>query len=172
MLTKTQKYKVVEDIADKFNRQKISVFTDFSGVSVARFQALRRALKKSEAEYKVAKKTLLDRALAKWGVGFATKELQGEIGVAFGYGDETAPAKALVKFARENDTFKILGAILGSRILNEKEVRTIARLPSREVLLAQLAGALSSPIRGLMAVLNGNIRNLVAVINKIEQNKS
>lgn len=171
MLTKTQKTKIVEDLAEKFKRQKIAIFSDFHGISVSKSQALRRLLKKGEAEYKVAKKTLLDRALEKAGIGLKTKELEGEIGVTFGYGDEMGPAKTLFKFSRGNETFKILSGILGGRILSDKEVLIIAKLPLREIIISQLLGVLQSPIRGLIAVLGGNIKNLVVVLNKIKDKK-
>ncbi len=171
MLNKDQKQKVADDLAERFRRQKIAFFSDFHGVSVAKIQALRRLLKKDEAEYKVAKKTLLDRALEKAGFKLKTKELQGEIGVTFAYGDEVAPAKTLSKFSRSNETFKILGGILGSRILTGKEILALAKLPPREVLLAQLLRVLQSPMRGLAIVLQGNIKNLVVVLSKIKDNR-
>ncbi len=171
MLTRDQKKNIVDDFADRFKRQKIAFFSDFHGVSVAKMQALRRLLKKSDAEYKVAKKTLFDKALEKAGVKLETKKLQGEIGVTFAYEDELAPAKTLYKFSRQNDTFKILGGILGGRILSGKEILAFAKLPGREILLAQLLGVLQSPMRGLATVLAGNIKNLVVVINKIKEKK-
>ena len=82
MLTRTQKEKIVEELADKFKRQKVAVFTDFRGASVSKVRTLRRSLKKDNADYKVAKKTLFDRALEKVGIKFSTKKLEGEIGVA------------------------------------------------------------------------------------------
>lgn len=172
MLTKPQKTKIVEELADKLKRQKIAIFSDFTGVSVSKFQALRRLLKKDQAEYKVTKKTLFDRALQETGINLKTKELQGEIGATFGYEEEAAPAKTLFKFSRQNETFKILGGILGNRILNAKEVITLAKLPSREILIGQLLNVMQSPIRGLVMVLGGNVRNLVVVLQKIKNNKS
>lgn len=172
MLTKDQKKRIVDDITDKFKRQKIAIFSDFHGVSVAKAQALRRLLKGADAEYKVSKKTLLDRALEKLGIETRTQKLKGEIGVAFGYGDEVSPAKTIFKFSKENETFKILGGILGGRILNDKEIIALAKLPSREVLIGQLLGVLQSPMRGLVSVLGGNMRNLVIVLNKIKESRS
>lgn len=168
MLNKAQKQKIVEDLVDKFKRAKIAVFSDFHGVSVSKAQQLRRLLKKERAEYRVAKKTLFDRALEATGFSLKTKEMKGEIGVAFGYGDEIAPAKTLFKFSKGNETFKILGGFLGTRTLSDKEVFILAKLPSREVLLGQLLGMLQSPLRGLVTVLQGNIRNLVVVLSKIK----
>jgi len=171
MLNRTQKENIVKDLSDKFKRVKIAIFTDLHGISVAKSQALRRLLRKQESEYKVSKKTLFDRALSEAGISLKTKELKGEIGVALGYRDEATSAKTLFKFSKENETFKILGGILGDRILTAQEIISLAKLPSREVLLRTLLGTLNSPIQGLANVLQGNIRNLVVVLNKIKDKK-
>ncbi len=170
-LTKAQKEETIKELVDKFKRKKVAIFSDFHGVSVTKSQALRRLLRQNQAEYKVAKKTLIDKALTQAGIEAKTKVLEGEIGVAFGYEDEVAPAKTLLKFSKENETFKILGGLLGNRLLNFQEVIAIAKLPSREVILSQVVGALSSPIRGLAIVLQGNIKNLVVILNKIKDKK-
>lgn len=172
MLTKAKKEDIAKKLSGRFGRAKIAIFSDFRGVSVAKLQALRRLLKQTGAEYSVSKKTLFDRALAGAGVDLSTKKFEGELGVAFGYEDEISPAKTLFKFSRENDTFKILGAILGGKILQEKEAVALAKLPSREVLIAQVVGALSSPLRELVGVLRGNMRNFVVVLNKINEQKA
>ena len=171
MLTKTQKSKVVEELAERFKKQKIAIFSDFRGVSVSKSQELRRGLKKEDGEFKVTRKTLFDRALEAIGIDFSTKKLDGEIGVAFGYGDQVAPAKLLAKFSKDNETFKILGGILDGKVLKKEEVIALSKLPSRETLLGQLVGALSSPVRGLVTVLGGNMKNLVVVLNQIKNNK-
>ncbi len=171
MLNKSQKAKIVEDIAEKFRRQKIAIFTDFQGVSVTKSSLLRRLLRKENAEYKVARKTLFDRALGEGQTGLSTKKMKGEIGVTFGYGDQVAPAKVLVKFSKEAETFKILGALLEGRALSDKEVLALARLPSREILLAQVVGAMSAPLRGLAGALQGNIRNLAYALAQVRDKK-
>lgn len=173
MITKQQKARIIEELADKFKRQKIVIFSDFQGISVTKFGALRRALKKIGAEFKVAKKTLFDRALNQVGMNsIQVKELKGEIGVTFGYEDQAESAKTLVRFAKENETFKVLAAILAGKALNEKQVAALAKLPSREVLLGELLGVLQSPMRGLAIVLQANMRNLVVVLNNIKEEKS
>jgi large subunit ribosomal protein L10 len=171
MLNKTQKEKIVKELVDKFKHQKIAVFTDFQGISVSQARELRRLLKKNDAEYKVAKKTLFDRALESTGINIKTKNLVGEIGVAFGYGDQIAPVQTLFKFSKQNETFKLLAGILGDRILESKEILALAKLPSREILLAQLIGTMHVTLRGLMNVLQGNIRSLVTVLTKIKDKK-
>lgn len=171
MLTRTQKEKIVEELSEKLSRRKIAIFGDLSGVSVAKSQELRRQLKKDNAELKVAKKTLFDIALEKVGSEFRTKNLKGEVVLAIGYADEAGPAKTLVKFSKTNETFKILGAILGSAAISEKDVVRLSKLPSKEILLAQLLGVMQSPMQNLARALNGNARNLVVVLNKIKDKK-
>ncbi len=171
MITKQQKIEIVKDIANKFKRQNIAIFTDFQGVSVAKLHQLRRQLKKGDAEYKVARKTLIDRAAEESGVPIKSKELKGEIGITFGYNDEAGITKVLIKFRKENDTFKILGGVLGGNVLTEKDIVAFSRLPSREVLYAHVLRALQGPLRGLAMALGGNLRNFVVVLNKIKDNK-
>lgn len=168
MITKAKKAEIIDGLANRFMRQRIAIFSDFHGVSAAQSMILRRLLKKENAEYKVAKKTLVSRALDQAGAGLSVKDMKGELGVAFGYGDQAAPARILSKFSREIDTFKILGGLLDGKILSDKQVIALARLPGREVLLAQVVGALSAPLRGLAAALKGNIRNLAFVLNQIK----
>ena len=171
MITKQQKTELVNELTDKFKKQKITVFTDFRGVSVMKLQGLRRQLKKSDGEYKVARKTLIDRAAQDSGVSFKARELEGEVGITFGYSDEAGLTKILVKFRKGNETFKILGGILGNKILSEKDIVAFSKLPSREILLAHVVGALQGPMRGLVVALGGNIRNVVVLLNKIKEQK-
>ncbi len=172
MLTRAQKEEVVGELTGRFQRQRVSIFADFRGISVAKLSALRRELKKLGAEFKVAKKTLFRRAIEAARAGdIEPKALEGEIGVIFGYEDQIAPAKAAAKFAKENETFKILKGLLSGKVLEAKEVLALARLPAREQLLGQLAYVLNGPIQGLARVLEGNLRNLVAVLNQINKNR-
>ena len=100
-----------------------------------------------------------------------TEELRGEVGIIFGYEDQAAPAKAASKFAKENKSFRILKGFLGGKLIEAPEVMALARLPSREELLAELARALNSPIQSLVNALQGNIRNLVVVLSRVKDKK-
>lgn len=171
MRTKLEKQKIVEELVTKFNRNTIAFFTDFRGISVTDSNILRRLLRKENTEYAVAKKTLFDRALEQSGMNFKSKSLEGEIGVAVAYGDQIAPAKILTQFAKQHETFKILAALLGGRILNTKEVGLLAKLPNREIILSQLVGVMQAPIKKLATVLQANIRNVAIVINKVKEQK-
>lgn len=167
MLSKSKKEEIVKELSDKFQKQKSVIFIDFRGIGVNKLMTLRREMRKLGAEFRVAKKTFLRLAMKSIGVEYDPKELDGEIGVIFGYEDQVAPAKATAKFAKENETFKILRGLLDGKLLEGKEVLALAKLPSREQLLAKLVGILNSPVQGLHNVLQGNLRNFVVVLSKI-----
>jgi len=171
MIAREKKKEVVKGLEEKFKKQKIAIIADFRGVNVARLTGLRREMKKVGAEFKVAKKTFLRLAFKSAGIEYDPKELDGEIGVIFGYEDQIAPAKALTKFLKENKTFKVLKGLLDGKFLTAPEVETLAKMPSREQLLGQLVWTLNSPIRGFHTVLSANMRNLAVVLNKIKDKK-
>src|SRR3989344_5247131 len=132
MLTKSEKAEVVGGLTDRFRRQRVSIFADFRGISVAKLTAFRGELRAIGAEFKVAKKTLLKRALEAAGPefgGIEPKDLEGEIGVIFGYEDQVAPAKAAAKFSKENETFKVLKGMLAGKIIEAKAIIALAKLP-------------------------------------------
>lgn len=167
MLRRSEKAKIIEGLEERFGRQKVSIFTDFRGINVGRISAFRRELKNIGAEFKVAKKTFFKRALDALGIGLDPEELEGEIGVIFGYEDQVAPAKTAAKFAKENETFKVLRGILDGKVIKGSAVLALAKLPSREQLLGQVASVLQAPIRGLAVVLQANIRNLAVVLRQV-----
>lgn len=172
MLNREQKGEIVTELQERFSRQRISLFTDIRGVSVAKLSQFRRELKKLGAEFKVAKKTLLKRALDGAKIKLEPKELEGEIGVIFGYEDQVAPAKLAMKFGKTNETFKILKGILDGKIIEGKAAIALAKLPSREQLLANVASILQAPIRNLAVVLQANIKNLAVVLNQLKEQKA
>lgn len=168
MQTRIQKEEIIVDLAKKFELEKIAVFSQIRGISVAKLSLFRRELKKMGAELKIAKKTLLRLALERIGIDTNPKDLEGEIGVIFGYENQVETAKLIQKFKKGNDTFKILRGLLERKILSPEQIVALAKLPQREQLLAMLAQTLVSPIRNFMNVLQGNQKNLVVVLNKIK----
>ncbi len=171
MLTKKQKQEIVEELAGKIKRQKSLIFTDAKGVKVKDVQAVRKELKKLDAEYKVAKKTLIDLALKKEGKEINLSEFSGSLASSFGYNDPISLIKVLTKLAKTNDKFKILGGMVEGRVLSASEIKELSKIPSKEILLAKLVGSIKSPISGFANVLQGNLRNLVGVLNAIKDNK-
>jgi large subunit ribosomal protein L10 len=168
MLTKTQKKKVIEDLADKIKRQHSLVFTDISGVNVSEIQKLRRGLRQAGIEYRVAKKTLINLALKQVKQETDISQLVGSLGLAFSYDDPISPAKIIFKFAKEHKNLKVLGGIMENRFLTFEEVKALSVIPTREELLAKLVWSIKGPIPGFINVLAGNIRNLIGVLDAIK----
>ncbi|MDO8523173.1 MAG: 50S ribosomal protein L10 [bacterium] len=156
-VTRKQKEDLVKTIKDKLGSSNFIVFLNFHGLSVAKASLLRRALRKAEGGYMVAKKTLLGVAAKEAGLEIDLKKLEGEIGVAVSGKQEDsvlAVAKEIAAFARKNkDILKIIGGLWNKAWIDEVEVKKLAAIPSREVLLTQLAFMLSQPVASLARVL-------------------
>ena len=161
----------VADLKDKFTQARTVVVTDYRGLNVAEVTQLRTKLREAGVEYKVAKNTLLKRAIEDAGLESIDDLLQGPTAVAFSYEDLVAPAQVLAKFAKEHDKLEIKGGLLEGKVISLAEVKALAELPPREVLLAQVASALQSPLVGMVNVLQGPLRKAVYALEEIRKQK-
>ena len=168
-ITKEKKNTIVAELEEKIEREKLVIFTDFKGVGVKSLTDLRKKLKKSQSELKVAKKTLANIAFKKKGLEVDAKGLQGEVAMVFGYEDQVLPAKTIYQFTKENPNFKILGGFLEKEYKNSADIIALAQLPTREELLAKAVGSIASPLSGFVNVLQGNIKGLVYVLSAINK---
>ncbi len=167
-LTKAQKQKIVEDLKERIERQKMMVFFDFTGLKGKELFELRKKLKTSESELRVAKKTLLKLVFEKEGLKIDTEKLKGEIAVAFGFKDEISAAKIVHQFQKKHKLLKILGGFFENEFKGAQDIVFLANLPTKEELLAILVGTINAPLFNLVNVLQGNIRNLVYIISQIK----
>jgi large subunit ribosomal protein L10 len=173
MLTKAQKVELVKELTEKIKEAKSSIFVDFKGLKVKDSTDLKKELRKSDIEYTVVRKTLLDIALKNAGiVGVSITDMEGQIAVSLSNSDEVAAAKIIDKFSKTNENIKMLGGVLGKQVMNEKEVKALAKIPSKEELLAKLVGTLNAPVSGFVNVLAGNLRGLVSVLNAVKEQKA
>ncbi len=154
-LTKKQKEEVLSELSDKLSADKTLVFVSFKGLTVAETDKFRRQLREAGVGYKVAKKTLIDRVLTKNAVKGDAPVLAGEIGVAFST-DALAPAREVFTFSKGKVTPKIVGGVYEGEYKDEAYMMSIATIPSREVLLSQIAFLLKSPLQRL-AVAVGQV---------------
>ncbi len=167
-LTKAQKQKILENLTEKIAKQKAMVFVDFTGLKVKDFSNLRKKIKVAGSEIKITKKTLLGLAFKKSGLAIEPKKLKGEIALVFGYKDEVSPAKIVYQFSQGNKNLKILGSFIESqKLLDIEQTIELAKLPSKEELLARLVGSIASPISGFVNVLQGNIKGLIYALSAI-----
>lgn len=143
------KKKVVEEIKDKLSKAKSVVFVSFAGTNVEKETQLRTSIRNTKGEYKVYKNTLILRALTEMGVEGVDQYLHGTTAVALGYDDEVSVAKAVSDSQKDNDKMSVKFGIMNGKVVDDKYVKAIANIPSREVLLAQLAFLLKAPMQRL-----------------------
>ena len=168
-LTREQKQNILKDLADKFSRAKAAILVDFNKLSVAKTMELGRLLKQIGVEYKVSKKTLINRVLKSGDYkGVDLDNLKTQLGVVFSYDDPVPAASSIFKFSKVNEALKILGGFIGFDWYDKAEIVEIAKLPSREVLLGRVVGIIAAPLSGLVTVLSGNMRNLVNLLNNLK----
>ncbi|MGE5542564.1 MAG: 50S ribosomal protein L10 [Bacillota bacterium] len=166
-----EKTKVADEIKDSLSRSRSAVLTDYRGLNVAQITKLRKTLRESGIEYRVAKNTLIRIAARHAGLEGLEAYLEGPTAVAFGFDDPVAPAKLLMGFARENRQLEVKAGVLDGRIIGADQVKWLADLPSREVLLAQVAGGMAAPLTGLASVLQGTIRGFVYALDGLRRQR-
>lgn len=168
MLTKEQKKDQVKLAEDLIKKSKTLVFADFTGVDTGSVRKLKLDVKKATsagsgqagAVFKVVKKTLLSIALKNSGLNYDPLQFNSQVGTFFIPEDLNSVATTIYKFAKDlaksKKEFKVLGAfdVAGKLAVTVEEFTTVAKLPSREVLLAMVMGAITGPLRAFMYVLN------------------
>jgi large subunit ribosomal protein L10 len=152
-MKRSEKDQLVAELKGKLAGASAVYYTDFTGLNVKRMTELRRRFRKAGVEYVVIKNTLALRAVND--SGLAGERLRGPTGLVFGT-DPVAAAKVLSDFARENDQKpEVKGGLLDGRQIGVEQVKALANLPSREQLLAELAGGLQAPLAGFVGAMNG-----------------
>jgi len=144
--TKAQKKEVLDTLKEKMGDMKSAVFVNFSGIPVKEIDQLRNSCKDENIEYAVTKKTLLKKVLTDSGLeGSSVDNFEGEIATIIGFEDEVAPARLVSKFAKDHGNMKIVGGVLEGALIDESKVSALAKLPSREELLAKAGGSIEYP---------------------------
>jgi large subunit ribosomal protein L10 len=160
-----KKVKMVAGLQDIFTRCTVGVMTDYRGLTTSELNELRGKLREAGVEYHVVKNSLAQIAAKNAGLDSAAALFEGPVAVAFGYGEAPEAAKVLTDYIRTTKSvMSIKGGFLPDRVLSAGEIETLAKLPSREVLLAQVVTGLQSPIYGLVNVLAGPIRGIMGVL--------
>lgn len=153
-ISKQKKQEIVAKLASAMKSAKTLVFVNFKGLKVSDSVVLRNNLKAEKVDYFVAKKTLLKKVLAENKFEGTVPSLDGEVAMAYGT-DELAPARLTHQFAEKlKEGLKILGGVFNGRYIDSAEMITIAKVPTRPVLLGQLVNIINSPISGFVIALN------------------
>ena len=167
-LTRQKKEDTVADVQALLAGSKLTVFARYQGTAVKDMQELRSQAKDNGTTVKVIKNRLFKKALeAVDGIKPADiSDLKGQLLYAFNDSDEVAPAQSLAGFAKNNPQVEFVGGITGEgQLLSASDVQLLANLPSKDQLRGQLVGLIASPLSGFTAVLAGNVRGVVNVLN-------
>lgn len=175
MLTRAQKSQIIDELTEKTKASKSVLMVDFSGLKVSEANELRKSLREAGIEMKAAKKTLVQRILKNAGINdFNVFQFPASIALIFSSEEGMVASKSVYEFSKKlkDRAFKILGGFMDGRFINAEMVVTLAKLPSREVLLSQLLYVLNSMPRALVGVLQGNLRKLVFALDAIAKTKN
>ncbi|HHW07871.1 MAG TPA: 50S ribosomal protein L10 [Clostridia bacterium] len=167
-----KKEQIVAEIREKMENSSAIVLTDYRGLNVGQVTKMRADLRKAGVEFKVLKNTLTRLAARETGLEGLEPYLEGPTALAFSKDDPTAPAKILMKYAKEFKTLEIKAGVVEGKVIDPAGVKALADLPSREELLAQVLRGMQSPLAGFAGALNGLLRNFVCVLDAVRQKKA
>ena len=158
--TIAKKQEQVNELAQELKEAKLVLLTDYRGINVTDVTKLRKDLREADAEYKVIKNNIVRRALEANGESALDEVLEGPVALVIGKEDYLAPSKVIYNFTKDHDFYKIKGGIVEGKVMTAEEIITLAKLPSRQELLAKLAVALL-----------GNITKLAVALDQVKSQK-
>lgn len=164
-MDRREKEQIVAELQQQFSTATAAVLTEYRGLTVAELNELRKALREVAGEYRVAKNTLVQLAIE--GTPYLSLKdlLTGQNGIAFCFGDAIGLAKVITRYAREHEKFTIKGGITEGQFLTPAQVESLALLPGKEAVRAQLLGILSRPAAQLLSVLSAPAAQLTRVLD-------
>jgi len=168
----TQKQEIAKDLRERFQRSKVVIVTDYKGLDVTSLNTLRRQLREAACEYRVVKNTLLVRAAEETEVALIKDNFKGPNAVALSYDDPVAPAKVLTEFAKSHDKLEVKVGVLNGKFLNAVDIKALAALPSREVLLSQVLATMNGVAGSFVRVLSNVPQKLLNVLMAIKEQKA
>lgn len=164
-LSRERKEELIAQYSDMIRNSQAMILTEYRGLTDKELKAVRHAVREADGAYRVAKVTLLKRALQANGYELP-QELEGSpVAIGFCYNDIPSVAKALTGYAKDKDLMVIRGGLMGDRLMSEEEVRAIAELPPLDVLRAQFLGLLDAPASNLVGVIQAGVAQVVNVLH-------
>ncbi len=170
-MNREQKSVAIAEIAARIDESDAIFAVDYRGISVAQLAELRGRLREADATFKVVKNSLTERAADDAGAASLKELLSGPTALTFVRGDVALAAKAVADFARATQLLPFKGGLMGDSPLEVDQIRSLSRLPSREVLHGQLVGVVASPINGLVRSLGALIGGLAVALGQVRDKK-
>lgn len=172
MLKLEEKKRVVAELEAKLKSSRVAIFTDYRGLNVAEANQLRKSFREAGSEFRVVKNTLIRLAAQQGGIDGIDRFLTGPTAVAFDFRDPVVPAKLLMDFTKTTRSLDIKGGLVEGRLVGFEEIKYLADLPGREVLISRVVGGFLSPLVGLSSVLQGPLRKLVYALKAVQEQKA
>lgn len=170
-MLRSQKEARVEEIVEVLKGKNVILLSDFTGMDVETATELRRRLREASVEFRVVKNTLAKLAVERAGLTELSGLFEGPNAIVLSESDPVAPAKILAEFEKKAATPRIKRGWVESALVTEAEIRRLAELPPREVLLAQIAAGFQAPVAGFTRLLHEMLRQLVSVIDEVGKAK-
>jgi large subunit ribosomal protein L10 len=168
-MNREEKSATIQEIAAQIEGSEAIFAVDYRGISVPQAAELRSKLREADASFRIVKNRLTKLAADKAGEERLAELLQGPTALAFVRGDTAAAAKAISTFNKEHEVLTYKGGFMGETALDDEGFKSIARLPTREVLIGQFAGVVASPLTGLVRGLGGLIQGLALQLGQIAE---
>ncbi len=170
-MNRDQKAVAIAEIASHIDESEAIFAVDYRGITVAQIAELRAKLRESDATFKVVKNSLTERAADQVGAESLKDFLAGPTALTFVRGDVATAAKAVADYARATQLLPFKGGLMEGAQIDVDQIRSLSRLPSREVLYGQLVGVVASPIGGLVRSLNALISGLAVALGGVQAKK-
>lgn len=172
-MKKEQKEQIVAEVTEVARRASGVFLTDFSGLTVEEMTEVRREFRKSGVQYRVAKNTLIRKALESIGGYDAVFDrLVGPTGVAFAFEDPVAPAKIIQKFKEKHNKLSLKACVIERQVFDGSRLAELAKMPSRKEIIASLLGTFEAPVAAIPALVNSLLSDVVGVIGEVERKKA
>jgi large subunit ribosomal protein L10 len=168
-MNREEKSQTIQEIAAQIEGAEAIFAVDYRGISVPQAAELRTKLRETDSSFRVVKNRLTKRAAEQVGEERLADLLVGPTALTFVRGDTAAAAKAITTFNKAHDVLTYKGGLMGETVLDDAAFKSIARLPSREVLVGQLAGLVASPLTGVVRGLNALIQGLATQLGQIAE---
>jgi large subunit ribosomal protein L10 len=170
-LNRDQKSAIVAELNEMFNRAKFSVVADYCGLKVSELEKVRKELRGCDTEIRIAKNTLLKRAVADTACESLVEDFSGTTAIVVAYDDPVSPAKVLAKFAEDHKKFELRSAVLEGEKITIDNIIALSKLPTKEVLLGQLLSVMNGVPTALVRVLSGVPRTFLYGLQAVKEQK-
>lgn len=173
MITRQNKQEIVQELVELLRKASGVYLVDFTKMTVAETYKFRKVIHEKELVYRVAKNTLIERAVDELGqFSIPPANLFGQTGIVISYDDPTAPAKVIKEFFDKGEKPRLKAAFLEGQFYDGSELKTIASLPTRSEMIAGILGSLNAPASGIVGAINAVMRDVASIIEEVAKKQN